>query len=1504
MNVKVESRNALDIKINDYTLINGLTYRINQLPSVTKNSENNFEYDIIFQGLMYDLKRCKFFNADANDFKTELEFPLIGDLEFFLTVVRNNMRRFSIDWEVGNFPANTETKSLSFSSDNCLSALQKICQEYKVEFWIKQENGKFKIHTGAFGNTLPITLEYGKGNGLYSLSRKNVNENDVVSRLYVNGGSTNIPNEYRGFSKNLLMPNSAYLEDTALIGDIGLIEGSITFEDIYPKRTGIISALGNSVFKFVDSSMDFNLNEKEADGVTTKYLISGTTAKIHFNTGNLAGYQFEIKKGGYDHATKTFEIIPFTNEQGQKFPDENSQAFQFSVGDEYKILDIYMPQSYITNAENELLAKATEQFNLLKQPKVSYDLKTVPEFIKSLQNPIQIGDMVNVKDIALGVDKVLRVQKISKNLITDEVESIEIADAYEINFASKLILDVKEIKNVVNITKLGEINYSKLGLKTTEELKNLVFDTDGYFDSGNIKPFSIETNMLSVGSRSQQLSLSSVFRINQDGNANKVDVTAGQLFSQTLDKTWNVSALVSTIPDNDYRYVYAKASKTTSVALIYLSKNQIPFDSDVNDYYFLVGVLHSVVDGVRILSLTVGTTTISGGLVRTGIISSLDGQTSFNLNTGEIKGKITFSSGSSGYENITDKPDLSSFEQTRDYVNSTLQTDLNDLKNRADGVIESWFYSHTPTLSNLPASNWVTTEERNAHIGDTFTNMQEFVDEVTTPDAGKAWRFVKNETTGVFSWSLIANSDSTKALIEAGKAKDTADAKRRVFVSQPYPPYNVGDLWVQGNGGDIMRCKFERLSGSFVATDFEKASKYTDDTAVNNLQIGGRNLITKLPKEKSYPAASFWNYFALSEKLKEGETYILKGTIENTGGFISIGLNNFGGLNNYFINLPINTPFVASYNMANRTHFSIANQTGVGTSIFKSFKLEKGNKATDWTPAPEDVDSAILTAQNSANTANNLLADISNDNILSPSEKQSTKKEWDIIVGEKSVVESQANTLGVSTTSYVNAYNSLNSYITPLLANLTVNSTIVGSDFRANFKNYYDAKIALLKAVTDKLKSNTDNIQVGGRNLVIDSTNPDRLPLYGVDATITKVIDNNLSKFKTVFSNITRTVGDLVFYIPFGNYPWMFSQNLTYVPTVISFYMRTNSEQVLTGGGLNVSVNSDWKKIEFTHTYGGSGNAHFYLSGADLQWIEIHSYKIERGNKATDWTPAPEDIQLQIDAESAKVINLEHKTDFLTGTTVEGNAIATGTLLVGNSDGTNAGITGLGSTSDGVYLWGGGTYQQMVQGLAKKEQRRNGIDIWRHPNGQIGFEIGIKDGRLIFNGYHSSGFKLFELDPNRGLIAVAYTQESWTETPFRKLNYSSSTFDESTITNEIKLAIIKQSKMEYYTPPPHTPDSEFGYTTTYNLSQNAVGYDYDNGTNPANSSYESLKGMKANYGDRNTNMSNGWYVSSIGEIHMETEWNSYPPMTYTFTVYVYYYQDGKITQTKVVTITK
>ncbi|MEK4008326.1 DUF7359 domain-containing protein [Paenibacillus sp. FSL H3-0333] len=110
-------------------------------------------------------------------------------------------------------------------------------------------------------------------------------------------------------------------------------------------------------------------------------------------------------------------------------------------------------------------------------------------------------------------------------------------------------------------------------------------------------------------------------------------------------------------------------------------------------------------------------------------------------------------------------------------------------------------------------------------------------------------------------------------------------------------------------------------------------------------------------------------------------------------------------------------------------------------------------------------------------TANAKLAEIAADDKLTPIEKSSTKLEWDVIVSEKSTIESQATTYGITTakTTYTTAYNTLSSYITPLLANLSVTSDIVGTTFRTNFKNYYDAKTTLLKGISDAAKSLADN---------------------------------------------------------------------------------------------------------------------------------------------------------------------------------------------------------------------------------------------------------------------------------------------------------------------------------------------------------------------------------------------------------------------------------------------
>jgi hypothetical protein len=317
-----------------------------------------------------------------------------------------------------------------------------------------------------------------------------------------------------------------------------------------------------------------------------------------------------------------------------------------------------MPQSYIDAAENELLQKGLEQFELHKNAKVSYSMEVDPEYLKKVGlGRFDIGDYIRIVDDPLKINKVLRVNQETIDFIQDGVynpyrSKIVIADSYEINYSSQIILDIKEIKNVMSITNLGQINYSKLGMKTTEELKNLTFDTDGYFDPENIRPESIETNMLSVGAKSQQISCSVVFFVMFENNKNKVKVNPGIVYSQTFDKEWTIPEKIETIPDDDYRYVYAACSKTGTTGEMVFTKDQIKFDADPNDFYFLIGILHSVVDNVRVLSITVGTTTINGGLIRTGIISSLDGQMTINLDTQEIKAKIKFLGGSDGFTSI------------------------------------------------------------------------------------------------------------------------------------------------------------------------------------------------------------------------------------------------------------------------------------------------------------------------------------------------------------------------------------------------------------------------------------------------------------------------------------------------------------------------------------------------------------------------------------------------------------------------------------------------------------------------------------------------------------------------------------------------------------------------------------------------------------------------------------------------------------------------------------
>lgn len=193
--------------------------------------------------------------------------------------------------------------------------------------------------------------------------------------------------------------------------------------------------------------------------------------------------------------------------------------------------------------------------------------------------------------------------------------------------------------------------------------------------------------------------------------------------------------------------------------------------------------------------------------------------------------KDVIDSGIAESKNYSDK-------KLSDYAN-TVSKDLEKIQSQVDGQVEDWYFDYEPSMQNIPASQWTTTEERQKHIGDRFFWKSK----------GYAYRFM--EDNGVWGWILLQDTDITKAMQAAVEAQDTADGKRRVFVTTPQPPYDIGDLWT--NGEDILTATVARDKGSvYVSSDWRKLNHYTDDTVANQALEEARkahNIVMQLDNE-------------------------------------------------------------------------------------------------------------------------------------------------------------------------------------------------------------------------------------------------------------------------------------------------------------------------------------------------------------------------------------------------------------------------------------------------------------------------------------------------------------------------------------------------------------------------------------------------------------------------------------------------------------------------------
>lgn len=465
--------------------------------------------------------------------------------------------------------------------------------------------------------------------------------------------------------------------------------------------------------------------------------------------------------------------------------------------------------------------------------------------------------------------------------------------------------------------------------------------------------------------------------------------------------------------------------------------------------------------------------------------------------------------------------------EQQNYI-AALQKTAEDLQNQIDGAIESYFEKTDPTTSNYPANEWTTEEQKQAHSNDTYTNLS----------TGKSWKWVKDGDT--WKWNAITDTATEKALAAAAKAQDTADGKRRVFVSQPTTgqAYDVGDLWVNATYGDtykndLLRCKTAKKENeAFSISHWELASRYTDDTKANEAAEAAREAAeaanaaqeaadeaaatageakteaqaanTELDNLKSDGTISPVEKTAL--KQQHADIKAEHGQITTEAGKYSISVTDYeaaykkadAALTKYTASTPEYITVESDYSdisayyskrqtildtiAAKAKEASDAAKKAADDAAAKAEEAaesasEAAQKAIEAKTAADNAATAAKNAQDDADEANSMLSDIANDNKLTAQEKQQTKKEWDVIVSEKPKNDASADKFGVSKTAYGSAYTALSTYITPLLSDLSSTSNITGTEFRAKFKAYYDARTDLLNAISAKAKELADNAQ-------------------------------------------------------------------------------------------------------------------------------------------------------------------------------------------------------------------------------------------------------------------------------------------------------------------------------------------------------------------------------------------------------------------------------------------
>lgn len=665
----------VEIPVGAYCVYQGETYILHSPQNIKKNGTRNIEYTLNMGTAQDNMSLYKM----RNSVDKRLKYGMTAKPhEFIDEIVANlNERDGANVWSRGTCIDGNE-KTIEFNHTNIDAALSQVAEAFETEWEIVGHT--IHLHRVEYFKNDPLPLSYGKGNGFMPGVGRTTPSNELpIKRLYVQGGDRNIDRSKYG-SQYLLLPKSQtlrydgehfedeagfdstkartyqsdadgyYIERIDVVSD-AVKEDSLNCSESYPSRIGTVSSViavkpEKNFYDFIDNTIPATLDFND-------YVIEGETATIIFQSGMLAGKEFEFK---YKHAQRRFELVP-QEIDGQTMPNS---TYIPAVGNTYAIFGIMIPDSYIcdnTNKEGaswDMMKEAVKHLYENEEQKFTFQGTLQSLYAKrnwvNIGGKLKVGGYIHFSDTQFaqnGID--IRITGIKDFLTSPYSPTVEISNSVSGQSLTSKLREIDAQEVVIEENHKDALQFTKRRFRDAQETLTML---EGALDnfSESVNPISVQTMAMLVGDESLQFqfvtardaaTIDTSFQVTYDAANKQLSVPHSFLRHMTLGidaikpshsiseyKTWEMTAYQSARLEDGTKkyYLYAKVSTDTSVnGDFLLSESVIDMDAVSGYYHLLVGVLNSEFDEQRSYVSLYGFTEILPARITTDRIVSSDG---------------------------------------------------------------------------------------------------------------------------------------------------------------------------------------------------------------------------------------------------------------------------------------------------------------------------------------------------------------------------------------------------------------------------------------------------------------------------------------------------------------------------------------------------------------------------------------------------------------------------------------------------------------------------------------------------------------------------------------------------------------------------------------------------------------------------------------------------------------------------------------------------------------